>query len=261
MPFKGNTLRKAEALATQLPFRKARPVPPRDPLSVESLVTDHIDLAPTIARQLIRELNLPYSLQGDLESAGREGLLTAAHRFEPERGVPFRRYANHRVRGAMLDAVRREGRLPRRAYERLQMLSAALPLNEQASEDLAAPPAPGANAPANADARLAEHLANMATAMAIGLLAQAVDSEDHFAPADPTPPADEQIERAETLKQVLTAIDELPDQERSLVRRHYFEGERFDHVASELGLSKSWASRLHTRAVGRLTKRLQQYEE
>jgi len=41
-----------------------------------------------------------------------------------------------------------------------------------------------------------------------------------------------------------------------LIRRHYLEGERFDHVAAELGLSKSWASRLHTRAIGRLTKRL-----
>ena len=41
-----------------------------------------------------------------------------------------------------------------------------------------------------------------------------------------------------------------------LIRRHYLEGERFDQVAAELGLSKSWASRLHTRAIGRLTKRL-----
>ncbi len=227
------------------------------PLSIESLVRDNIDLAPTIARQLIRELNLPSGLQGDLESAGREGLLTAARRFEPERGVPFRRYANHRIRGSMLDAVRRESRLPRRAYERLQMLAAALPLNEQASEDLAAPPAPGAPLP-DADARLAEHLGNLATAMAMGLLAQPVQSEEGLASYDPAPLADEQIERAETRQQVLEALEDLTEQERTLVRRHYFEGERFDHVASELGLSKSWASRLHTRAVGRLTKRLRE---
>jgi RNA polymerase sigma factor for flagellar operon FliA len=46
------------------------------------------------------------------------------------------------------------------------------------------------------------------------------------------------------------------EDERELVRRHYLEGERFDHVAASLGLSKSWGSRLHTRAVARLTKRL-----
>lgn len=229
----------------------------RDALSVESLVKDHLDLAPAIARQLIRELNLPSGLQSDLESAGREGLLTAARRFEADRGVPFRRYANHRIRGSMLDAVRRESRLPRRAYERLQMLSAALPLNEQASEDLAAPAAPGAGAPADADARLAEHLANLATAMAVGLLARPIQTDEGLSAVDPSPPADEQLERAEARQQVLDAIDDLPEQERALVRRHYFEGERFDHVASELGLSKSWASRLHTRAVARLTKRFQ----
>lgn len=230
----------------------------RDPLSVESLVKDQLDLVPTLARQVIRDLNLPAGLMSDLESAGREGLLNAARRFEPERGVPFRRYANHRVRGAMLDALRRERELPRRTYERLQMLSVSLSLNEQASEELTSPPTPGASAAQSADARLAEHLANMATAMAVGLLSRGVRSEEEgLAALDPSLSADEQLERAETREQVVAAIDELPDQERTLVRRHYFEGERFDHVASELGLSKSWASRLHTRAVGRLTKRLQ----
>jgi RNA polymerase sigma factor for flagellar operon FliA len=48
----------------------------------------------------------------------------------------------------------------------------------------------------------------------------------------------------------------LPENEAVLVRRHYLEGERFDHVAKELGLSKSWASRLHTRAIKRLTEAL-----
>lgn len=232
-------------------------MPAPDPPQVESLVRAHLALVSVVAKQLVRELNLPHHLQGDLESAGREGLVAAASRFDPERGVPFRRYANHRVRGAMLDALRRERQLPRRTYERLQMLAVALPLNEQASEDLAAPPAPGANAPADADARLAEHLANLATAMAVGLLARdvVIDTDGSFGAADSDLPADVQFERAEARQQVMTAVEELPDQERTLVRRHYFEGERFDHVASELGLSKSWASRLHTRAVARLTKR------
>ncbi|HEU4404917.1 MAG TPA: sigma-70 family RNA polymerase sigma factor [Polyangiaceae bacterium] len=228
--------------------------------SVESLVRDHLDLPPRLARQLVRELGLPQALANDLESAGREGLVGAANRFEPERGVPFRRYANHRVRGAMIDSLRREGRLPRRAYDRLQMLSAAVSLNEQLSEELASPPPPAASALADADARLAEHLANVATAMALGLLARPVRTEeetgDTLTALDSSPQPDEQLVRDETREQVIEALGDLPDQERALVRRHYFEGERFDHVAAELGLSKSWASRLHTRAVGRLTKRL-----
>jgi RNA polymerase sigma factor FliA len=57
---------------------------------------------------------------------------------------------------------------------------------------------------------------------------------------------------------VHSAIAQLPDEEAALVRRHYVEGERFDHVAQSLGLSKSWASRLHSRAMQRLAKRFRE---
>jgi RNA polymerase sigma factor for flagellar operon FliA len=67
---------------------------------------------------------------------------------------------------------------------------------------------------------------------------------------------EETVGTAELLAIVRDAIGDLPEQEAELVRRHYLEGERFDHVAQDLGLSKSWASRLHTRAIGRLSKRL-----
>jgi RNA polymerase sigma factor for flagellar operon FliA len=71
---------------------------------------------------------------------------------------------------------------------------------------------------------------------------------------------EEALARAELLKAVRNAIEDLPDDEATLISRHYFNGERFDEVARELGLSKSWASRLHTRAVKRLTKRLGQLD-
>jgi RNA polymerase sigma factor for flagellar operon FliA len=52
------------------------------------------------------------------------------------------------------------------------------------------------------------------------------------------------------------ALEGLPDQERFLIRGHYLEGRNFDELAAELGLSKSWASRLHTRALGRMRELL-----
>ena len=211
-------------------------------------------MVPVIARQLSRELGLSSPHRDDLESAGREGLVNAARRFEPDRGVPFRRYANHRVRGAMLDALRRESTLPRRAHERLRALSGALELNEAASEELGAEPSPGA---ATADARLAEHLANLATALATGLVAQTVnDDEQQPIALDPRPSPEEAVARSELRQLLLGALDGLTEQERRLVHEHYFEGRRFDHVAAELGMSKSWASRLHARAIGKLSARL-----
>ena len=97
----------------------------------------------------------------------------------------------------------------------------------------------------------------MATAMAMGLIAEVGHGEEGEIVGiahDETP--EEAFSRAELMAVVRDTISELPREEAELVRRHYLEGERFDHVAAELGLSKSWASRLHTRALGRLTKRL-----
>lgn len=209
-----------------------------------------LDLVSIIARQLARELGVAARLIEDLESAGREGLMSAAQRFDPERGVPFRRFANYRVRGAMIDALRRESDLPRRVRRQLQGLEDTQALNEAASEQPAPP------TPASADAALAEHLANLATALATGLVsAPAFDDGDPIA-VDQAEPVDERLAREQLRVMVQQAVTELPDQERALVQGHYFEGRRFDEVSAELGLSKSWGSRLHSRAVARLTERL-----
>jgi RNA polymerase sigma factor for flagellar operon FliA len=152
--------------------------------------------------------------------------------------------------------VRKLSRLPRRAHERLNGLAAAAAVSEGALEDLGAS-ASAATGAAHADAALADHLAALATAMAVGLVAPTVrNDEGERTPLAQADDPEAALARAELLSLVTTAISDLPHEEAELVRRHYLEGERFDLVASELGLSKSWASRLHTRAMGRLAKRL-----
>jgi len=214
-----------------------------------------LDLVEIIARQVRRSLGAGVELD-DLVSYGREGLLDAARRFDPTRGVPFRAYANFRVRGAVVDGVRATARLPRRVHERLRALDGARQVSEGVAEDtLGALPAPGSSA--DAERALTAHLAAMATAMAVGLVAQPGRGEEgEFTSVDARESPEEAMARAELLAKVQTAIETLPKDEAELVRRHYLEGERFDRVAADLGLSKSWASRLHARAIGRLTKRL-----
>lgn len=69
---------------------------------------------------------------------------------------------------------------------------------------------------------------------------------------DDTP--EEALGWAELIQVVRSAIAELSKDEGELMRRHYFEGERLEDIGRDLGMSKSWASRLHTRAVARLAK-------
>jgi RNA polymerase sigma factor for flagellar operon FliA len=184
----------------------------------------------------------------DLVGAGREGLLDAARRFEPTRGVPFRAYAHLKVRGAILDAVRQLSLLSRRTYERIAALQAAALVSEGEAEQAFAG---GRSAdPRAADRALAEHLSSIAMAAVVGMAAETRgESSDDSSPEDA-------LARAELIKIVRGAIAELSNEESELVRRHYLEGERLEDIAQDLDLSKSWASRLHTRAIARLSKRL-----
>jgi RNA polymerase sigma factor for flagellar operon FliA len=221
---------------------------------INALFDTGLELVERIARRIARELGGRLELD-ELLSFGREGLLDAARRFDVERGVPFRGYASIRIRGAIIDGVRSNARLPRRTHERLNGLAASNRVTDGAAEDALAPQSPAS--PREAERRLNEHLAAMATAMAVGMLAPvAFDEDGERTSLEPSDSPEEALGRAELMALVQRSIGDLPHEERELVRRHYLEGERFDLVAQELGLSKSWASRLHTRAIQRLTKRL-----
>lgn len=214
-----------------------------------------LPLVDIIARQILRTLGGVAELD-ELLSFGREGLWDAARRFDESRGVPFRGYANFRVRGAIIDGVRASSRLSRRTHERLNGLQAAARVSEGALEDLSAPRPPGTGT-AEAEQALNDHLAAMATAMAAGLIAPtAYGDGGERTLVDPAHNPEQAYADAQLLTVIRSALSELPHEEGELVRRHYLEGMRFDHVAEELGLSKSWASRLHTRALTRLAKRL-----
>ncbi len=74
-----------------------------------------LPLVDIIARQILRTLGGVAELD-ELLSFGREGLWDAARRFDESRGVPFRGYANFRVRGSIIDGVRASSRLSRRTH-------------------------------------------------------------------------------------------------------------------------------------------------
>jgi RNA polymerase sigma factor for flagellar operon FliA len=93
--------------------------------------------------------------------------------------------------------------------------------------------------------------------MAAGLLARpALGEEGEPAALDSGLSPEQAVAEAELRAMFVKALEALPHDERSLIERHYLMGQRFDEVAASLNLSKSWASRLHTRAVALLTRRL-----
>ena len=214
-------------------------------------------VALVIVDQVARE-RLARSLRGaveteDLVGYGRVAALDAARRFDPSLGIPFEAYAFFRIRRAIVDAVRGMA-LPRRTYERIRAADAATRFGEGlAAHTLTADG--GASAPSMAH-KLAETMAAMSTAVALGVVADvATQNDGELVSVDHSNP-EQQVSDAQLKALVVRFVDELPRAEAELIRRHYLEDERFDKVAEDLNFSKSWASRLHARAMVRLMKRV-----
>lgn len=220
-----------------------------DSPEVLARVREGLELVDILARQMRRQFGHHVQVD-DLASQGREALLAAARSFDPERGIPFRRWANLRVRGSMIDSVRQNGSLPKRVYRKLRALQAMDHVHEAANEDQAASPP---QTPEAADAKLTDQLATAAMAAAMGFLSMRHgEALDHAKDPDRSP--ESSVGHAELLARIKEAIANLPEQERTLITRHYFEDVQLDEAARELGLSKSWGSRLHSRGIEALAR-------
>jgi RNA polymerase sigma factor for flagellar operon FliA len=227
------------------------PLKTPDSPEVLARIEEGLPLVDVLARQMRRHLG-PHVQVDDLASHGRETLLTAARSFDPEKQIPFRRWATLRIRGAMIDSARQGGNLPRRMYRKIRALQAADLVHENANEENATSPPP---TPEAADARLDDQLATAAMAMAMGFLSmKRGDALDRAHDPDRSP--ESSVGEAELVARIRSAIAERPEQERALLTRHYFDDLTVEEAAKELGLSKSWGCRLHARALEGVAKSL-----
>lgn len=204
-------------------------------------VETHAVYVKGIAAQVRAQLGFECDMD-DLIGFGYRGLLEAHQRFDEGKGVKFKSFAHYRVRGAMLDGIRKMAYLPRRAYRRLLAAEALDGEAEFVAQT-------GAAAPSEPDAAGALRVADGILGRMAAAYCVAAGSEDD-APPDDSP--EDRLLRAERKKRTASAIAKLPERERFLIEGHYLQGRRFDELAAELGLSKSWGSRLHSRALGLL---------
>ncbi len=204
----------------------------------------HKELVDRVVRRLVRELDLSCEL-GDLTAWGHQGLLEAKQRFDPARGVRFSTFAYYRVRGAVLDGVRSQGFLKRRAYAKLKAFEAADSLAEQAAESGAEDERASLDRRAN---DIDEILGRISAAYVLSALGQGDDRQ-----AD-TP--ETQIVDAQSKEAVQQGLADLPEKEHALLRAVYYDGATIEEAGARIGLSKSWASRLHAKALSRMKRSL-----
>jgi RNA polymerase sigma factor for flagellar operon FliA len=178
----------------------------------------------------------------NLESAGVLGLVEAAGKFDPTRNAQFKSFAYLRVRGAILDEMRRNSPLPQHMMERITAI-------RKAQRTLPAPvtvdalvAATGLSVEDVTDALAAERFGRMVsweqTALPGGLR-----------PAESAPPPDEEASRDEDVNQLTAAIESLGPQERRAVTLYYREDLRLREIADLMNLSVSRISRILTKAL------------
>lgn len=187
----------------------------------------------------------------DLVALGNAGLAEAANRFDPNAGASFATYAWYRVQGSIVDGLRKSSNLPRRTWAKLVALRAASEYLEHRSEREAGAVKTGA-APAESGRALAEVRDALSAIRTMYITSLDTMRDEGFDAEASAPSPDDKLHSARLGAKLQAALDALPERERALMKKHYWEGKNLLQAGSELGMSKSWASRLHAQAVDRL---------
>jgi len=228
------------------------------------LVSDHLWLVKCIARGV--SARLPDGLDlDDLISAGALGLIRAADEFDQSRGVKFETYARHRVRGAMIDELRKLDTLPNSQRSKLRQVERAV---EDLERKLGRHPTDGeiAEKAGLSEQEISDLLASATSADLYSLEAIFENGEDARLDS-PETRADCQdpharMERREAEALLTAAIADLPRTDRLVLILYYYHGLRMKEVGFVMNLTESRVSQIHARAIlllrGRLRARASQ---
>jgi len=213
------------------------------------LVEDNLDVARKAAAMIYPRVRDHVEFE-ELVALGNAGLAEAAQRYEPDRGATFATYAWYRVQGAIVDGLRKMTSLPRRTWARLVALRAAGEYLEHRGERDEGARQRGVSPPEGVDALAAVRAAMSAIKTMFATSLEAMQEQGNE-PAS-TDDVGDRLDRSRIAKKLRDAIDALPPRERELVTKHYWEGKNLLEAGEELGISRSWACRLHAQAVERL---------
>jgi RNA polymerase sigma factor for flagellar operon FliA len=221
----------------------------------EELLAEHISLVHHVSRQIHRRVSSDVELD-ELISAGTMGLIEALDRFEPMRGLAFSTFAVPRVRGAILDELRRIDHVPSSMRRRTRTLSTAReslrhelgrePSGEEVAEAL------GLDLPGlwklEAEAEGTMRVAIDGTGTEDNddaPHAQAMSAEDHTSVEDRITLDQETAILRETILRLST-------QERTVLTLYYFEQLKLHEIAAVLDVTESRVSQIRQKAIVKL---------
>lgn len=211
--------------------------------SRDRLIAEHAEMARRIALRIARRA--PTSISpDDLVGAAHVGLTEACDRYDPDRGEPFVAFAEKRIRGAVLDELRRGDPLSRRDRWAARRVGAALRVLEMR---LGRPPEDEEVA-AELGVSIEEYRNDLEELPRLSF----VSLGDNEVGADAGPGPESQLSRIEAIARVRAALDRLPARDAQLLSLYYVEEFSYAEIGEVLGVSESRICQLHARALARL---------
>lgn len=225
----------------------------------DKIIEDHMWLVRCIARSMAD--CLPQQIEvDDLISAGTVGLIKAVDDFDPSRGARLETYARYRIKGAILDELRKQDMLPYSTRSRLRRLDQAIhnlertlgrhPTDREIIEE------------AGISEDEMSRLLAVATAVDLYSLEDILENGDEelrLAPdhgvAQPEDPLSK-LEREEVTRVIVEGLKSMPRMERTVLGLYYYEGLRMKEIGEVLGVSESRISQVHSKAILLLRARL-----
>ena len=217
-------------------------------------------LVKSIARRISTKLPRHYELE-DLVSDGVVGLLSAAGRFDPNRGVKFETFATYYIKGSILDNLPKVPVI--KSTGQVQVQKANVPTEEAYQDDEEDSSFSDSGDEVENESNL---LYNKITQISYNYIlsldapsSSSSDGEESYSLISQLGKLDtiqNDIEFEELQNILRVAIEHLPNQERTTLKYYYFSKMPFNEIGKKLGLSESWVSRIHKRALEQLRSKL-----
>jgi RNA polymerase sigma factor for flagellar operon FliA len=209
------------------------------------LIAEHVEMARRIALRVARRVP-EWMSYDDLIASAMVGLTEAADRYDSKRGEPFPGFAEKRIRGAVLDELRRGDIMPRRARQNARKVGQTIKELEgklgRAPEDVEVAKALGVALEEYQEDL--EHLTHVAVVSISPTMVASHAGEEENAEA--------QMQRAQLSKALRDGLKQLPERDATILSLYYIEEVNYGEIAQLLGITESRVCQLHGRAIARL---------
>lgn len=222
-----------------------------DSPSSEDLITRNVDLVKRIAHHLIARMPSTIDID-DLMQSGMVGLLEAANNFDPSRGASFETYAGIRIRGSMIDDIRKHDWTPRSVHHKYRKVAEAIRVIEGEAGRAAKPE----EVATRLDISIDEYHKILADSSSSRLFSLEESADEPMlrraAPKSDSATPEQELSAAQFREQLADHINQLPERERLVLSLYYEQELNLREIGDVLDVTESRVCQIHGQAMVRL---------